>query len=394
MKRASGVVSVLVWASLGSGCVSDEEAPRELGDELATADTLSHEQALAADARTYAQQHGVSPEEAASRLAAQSKVGHALADLEERHAGSFAGVRWSHDPFFVEVLSTAPIPDLDARIERAGAGKLELRATAVRWSLEALHARMREVAGQVGDDLTGGFIDVGANQVVLEVQPGSAARVEQLVAATLDGDSDAVRVEERDSQLAYGGLNAGCTTGFGLYDPFNYPHYDPVHYFTTAGHCDNHLDIALMGPADVIHGYEYNGGRRDYQAMYIPNVQAAGYFWDGGMWRVRSGVRGWTTVNEGDFFCKFGVTSGYTCGQLRTKYRSGAESPYEGEDFYIEIETTPPANQAQPGDSGGPWFIGGDAMGWTHGSTVQHWPWTNAIVMSVSWPLHDGWGLL
>ncbi len=390
MNRGAGVFSAgLLCASLGAACVGDEAEPQEIGGELSTADALSHDQALAADARMYAEQQDVSPEEAIFRLDMQSKVGNALADLEERHAGSFAGVRWSHDPFFLEVLSTEPIPDLDGRLQRAGAAGVELRTSTVRWSLEALQARMREHAAQVGDDFTGGFIDVAANEIVLEVQPGSRERAAKRVAAAVAGGLDGVRFEEREATLAYGGLYAGCTTGFGFYEPYNYPHYDPVHYFTTAAHCENHLDIALMGPADVIHGYEYNGGRRDYQAMYIPNVQAAGYFFDGGAWRVRSGVRGWTTVNEGDYFCKFGVTTGYTCGNVVTKYRTGA--PGYDEERYIEI-THAGVNQAASGDSGGPWFLGGDAMGWTH--AMLDLDWDGAIVMSVSWPLQDGWGLL
>jgi hypothetical protein len=395
MKRVVVVCTSLWLAVVTAACAADEDPASELGFEAGKS-SLDHEESLASDALVYAGDQGVSHEEAIARLDAQARVGRALADLERENRDRFAGVRWNHDPFYVEVLSTRPIPDVAARLERAGVQDVELRSRTVRWTIAELDARLRDRAALLGGDLTGGFVDVGANEIVLEVKPGAAEEAMDRLTATLADGLDGIRVEERESMPTYGGLHApgACTTGFSMYRTEGYPTSDPVHYFTMAAHCPDQVMIETMGTADVIHSYQWWVGRRDYQAMYIPDVQAGGYFWDGSAWRVRSGVRDWSAINDGDFFCKYGMTSGYSCGFVLTKHRLGAPGHVLNEQLYVEVGGAP-SQHSLGGDSGGPWFVGGDAMGLMQGAVgPNEYGTNNAIIMSISWPLQDGWGLL
>jgi hypothetical protein len=389
------LASIVVATGALAGCTDPESEPAK--------PQLTEDEALAFDAQSYARDVGISHERARFQLGAMRRVGDALADLEERHPTTFGGMRWNADPFYVEVMATRPIPDLDARLPAAGIRDVELRARTVRWSIAELNQRLVERRALVPEgDLSSSWLDVTTNEVVLGIRPAALDTVKATLAASR-ADLDGVRLEPKELDTAtWGGAGAsGCTTGFGLWETYNYPYYDPVHYFTTAAHCGDSAYITCPGGcwpagwASVIHGYQWWSDRYDFQAMYVPGVQAGNDFWDGSSWRIRTSAISWYGIGTGNYFCKFGQASGYTCGFVVTKYHHGAGVP-GSVAVYIETGNSPTyPNQSTPGDSGGPFFIGNSAMGLMNGAGgPNQYGRNNAFVMSVTWITNLGWGLL
>lgn len=393
--RASDTFACL--ALLLGGCLG-------AGDEQPTTDhagPIGDQEAFTFDAQSYARDVGIPVDQAKFQLTAMREVGDALADLEQKYPDTFAGMRWNANPFYVEVSSTRPIENLEDRLATAGIRDVELRTRTVRWSIAQLNARLAErVALVPAEDLASAWLDVDTNAVVLGIRPSALTAVTARLAHDLDG----VRLEPKEPDApTWGGASASghCTTGFGLWETYNYPYYDPVHYFTTAAHCENTAYINCpggctpAGSASVIHGYEWKFGRYDFQAMYVPNVQAGYDYWDGWQWRIRTGVVSWYSIANGNYFCKYGISSGYTCGFVITKYHHGAAVP-GSEALYVETGNSPTyPNQSAGGDSGGPFFIGGSAVGLMQGAGgPNQYGQANAYFMSVTWITATGWGLL
>jgi hypothetical protein len=405
MQTRSFLLSIVIASGSLAACLEPEaDSPRG----AASTPPLTADEAFDVDAQNYARDVGISLERARFQLAAMRRVGDALADVEEQHAATFGGLRWNADPFYAEVMATQPIPGLESRLVAADIHDVELRGRTVRFSIAELNRRLSERRALVPEaDLAGSWLDVATNEAVLGVKPSALEAVKARLAASRV-DLDGVRLEPRELEgSAWGGaramLGAGapnCTTGFGLWETYNYPHYDPVHYFTTSAHCHDAAYIycpggcPAAGNATVIHGYQWHGDRYDFQAMYVPGVQAGNDFWDGSRWRIRTGVISWYSINAGDYLCKYGYASGYTCGFVITKYRHGYVP--NSVAVYIETGNSPSyPNQSSPGDSGGPFFLGNSAVALMQGySGPNQYGRNNAVAMSVTWITNMGWGLL
>ena len=68
----------------------------------------------------------------------------------------------------------------------------------------------------------------------------------------------------------------------------------------------------------------------------------------------------------GDPVCKYGRTTGYTCGTIESKTYDpdGSETQFAATFIYVDGGDV---NLSEPGDSGGPWFYGTSAYGIHHG---------------------------
>ena len=76
----------------------------------------------------------------------------------------------------------------------------------------------------------------------------------------------------------------------------------------------------------------------------------------------------WTQVQTGEYVCKYGRTTGYTCGTIETKYQDQCSwwDWLTGWCLYSFVRVSTPTKTtalAKEGDSGGPVFWSGVAYG-------------------------------
>ena len=161
----------------------------------------------------------------------------------------------------------------------------------------------------------------------------------------------------------YAGLAVtDCTSGFTVRDRYNVS----LRYTTTAGHCNN-SNISPLPPAGVIHDYY----EVDFSVHNVPNGHVLRNW-------ARDNTAGGTTPfyrvitsytfypNTNDFVCKYGKTTGYTCGNITsTSATSG------GHTQLLRIQPTTYWG-ACPGDSGGPVYNGSTAIGLIQGGPDQY----------------------
>ncbi len=114
------------------------------------------------------------------------------------------------------------------------------------------------------------------------------------------------------SGLAIYGNNIRCSSAFMVYDSYDY-------YMMTAGHCAE-ASTYWQVPT-YSYGYQTVGGVVDYRFGYYGD-SAIVRITDSGWWQPR----GWVYPNQaiyswdydyvGQYVCKTGSTTGYTCGQI------------------------------------------------------------------------------
>ncbi|HEV2149757.1 MAG TPA: S1 family peptidase [Longimicrobiaceae bacterium] len=321
------------------------------------------------DAAEYANANGVSVAEAIRRIELQAAIGDLNGKLEEQEA-TFAGLYIEHEPEYRVV----------ARFTRDGAATLQryvagtalagvVRAEAARASLADLRKAQQTALQAVrarGIEADGN-VDVRANVAEVRVLNAAAARAaEALDALRLPAQARVVVVEalSRPSAPIYGGafiknLNTGsyCTGGFTV------RHSSGARGILTAGHCDNNMwvwDYVDQAYYKIWFQAERFYGAQDVQWHTTPYTPD-NWVWTGSNYREILATRSRANQNVGDWACKYGVSSGYSCGYIQTKtftpgYVPGATSTY------IVVHRDGVDN-CTPGDSGGPWFVSNTALG-------------------------------
>lgn len=165
---------------------------------------------------------------------------------------------------------------------------------------------------------------------------------------------------------AYYGEYAKCTIGF------------PVIYnsttkgASTAGHCT--IDNQVEYNATFASNYGDSGGipltfkqqwvsdNLDVQWHTVSSTHTIStYYWDGTTSVLITGAQ---RVALGETLCKFGRTTGKTCGSVDPNW--WWDSAYSGYFFRLN-KPAGSSSLSLEGDSGGPVFSNGIAKGWTHG---------------------------
>jgi hypothetical protein len=172
--------------------------------------------------------------------------------------------------------------------------------------------------------------------------------------------------------------NYGCTSGF-----IGYRNTVPTTYFVlTAGHCgaQNHIIYQVnrsLGRVNLRAAGE-NSVADAARLLFTPIVN--GVEQRSNQWRVTnsSGYRydhvGYeqssVSDQEGQAVCHTGITTGYTCGILDNR-----DYAYSGTDVFGVYSSFPHGRVASydcnPGDSGGPVFYQGGAMGISSAKEVR-----------------------
>jgi hypothetical protein len=179
-----------------------------------------------------------------------------------------------------------------------------------------------------------------------------------------------VRVEKHSTEVAeiYAGLELDlsrfvdpCTSGFAVQDDSS-----GTLGILTAAHCapDPSVDtISYNGTVLPIQASAY-GGSRDVLWATVPGFTAQNLMYDGTQTRYVLGTKGRSQQTNGEYVCKYGVTTDYNCGYIDSKDFRRQKAGQSWSSTWILVDK-PGEHLVRPGDSGGPWFSGNTAYGIT-----------------------------
>ncbi|WP_136518177.1 MULTISPECIES: S1 family peptidase [Cellulomonas] len=295
---------------------------------------------------------GVPREKALQRLSFQSDAATRVRTLSQALGDTYAGAWVDPARGTVHVASTAP-----QRVRGPVAqGVTAVPAERSLAELESIGARL-DAAGLPADVATW-YVDVPANEVVVEAVGSATTAAADLVAAA-GVPADAVRVESTPAAPrtfldvvggnAYYINNASrCSVGFAVQGGF-----------VTAGHCGR-TGATTTNPSGTFRGSSFPGN--DYAWVQV----AAGNATIGAVNNYSGGrvaVRGSQQAAVGAYVCRSGSTTGWRCGTVQAyntsvRYAEGTVSGL--------IRTTV---CAEPGDSGGSLLAGNQAQGVTSGGS-------------------------
>lgn len=155
-----------------------------------------------------------------------------------------------------------------------------------------------------------------------------------------------------------------CTMGWNVFY-----HSDYRIGQSTAGHCDNDIRHNRTGSKLSFKG-ERQGGQYDLQwhqqdRREIP-TETLNIFWNGSRFRQITDVIQKRDLDVGDTICKYGRTTGQTCGEI---INVDASTNFKGEvGTYIKVRNANGIAMTDFGDSGGPAFTpAAGAVGIVHG---------------------------
>ncbi|MBU2611754.1 MAG: S1 family peptidase [Chloroflexota bacterium] len=145
---------------------------------------------------------------------------------------------------------------------------------------------------------------------------------------------------------------SGCTSGFSLWNVAY------VRYSSTAGHCTGSAYSPLGAPI-----FSRVEGAYDFQVNPAPSGYtiknwAADNIFDSTPY-YREITSWWASASVGTALCKYGKTTGFTCGTVESNNYNYQGSP----TWLLVTSTNPNVKISCPGDSGGPVYNGSTAVG-------------------------------
>ena len=157
----------------------------------------------------------------------------------------------------------------------------------------------------------------------------------------------------------YGGLALSkCTSGFAVENNIG------DMGITTAAHCEG--DIQYNGnDLNAVDGLDE--GFLDLRWMTTPDFTPVNEIEDGSGGRPITSTRHRNDQSIGTTVCKYGKTTGLTCGDLVSKWFQ----PDGHHATFMRIHNPDEDDLSAGGDSGGPWFVDNEAYG-THRSSTPH----------------------
>jgi streptogrisin C len=304
---------------------------------------------------------GLNSEQAANRLARSEWAGGVSATLAAQTGEDFGGAWLASDGTTLKVAVT----DSDAASAVKAAGAVPVLVKRSEAELDALKTRL-DTAAAKAEGLTGWYVDVPTNKVVVVARPGEKAGA-LAVARRAGLSTDAVTVKISDAQpkplfdvrgadpyfINVGGGQARCSIGFSV-----------TTGFVTAGHC------GAEGTATTGFNNEAQG---TVEFSVFPGTADMGFVAVNDDWTPRPVVNdfegnelpvaGNTEAPVGAAICRSGSTTGTFCGTVLAKNQTVQ---------YPEGQVTGLTRTdvcAEGGDSGGPWLSGDQAQGVTSGGS-------------------------
>jgi hypothetical protein len=330
------------------------------GQDSGGTPAIDGKDAILYDAQFYASDNHISTEEAVHLLQLQKIAGELNAELSMNETGSFAGLWIEHKPKFKVVVQFTrngeeiiksymkQYPDL--------AGIVEVRN--VKDSYADLKKAQLEASSSVSASgiPADSNINISGNTVELNVVEADRSRFDNAVQIGKIKLSEKVKVisvkalAEKTANI-YGGLSLStCTSGFSVVKGIILKTYG----ITTAGHCSN---TQSYNGNSLTFQSELNTGNYDIQWHTAPGYTVTNKIQmsSQGATRDITGTISRSSQSVGNYVCKYGKTTGWGCGYIRSTNLNGN---------YIWVSNTAGSDDlAEPGDSGGPWFLANDAYG-------------------------------
>ncbi|ASO18049.1 streptogrisin C [Actinoalloteichus hoggarensis] len=300
---------------------------------------------------------GLTEAQALTRLAQEADAVEIEEDLRSTLGTSFGGARFDADAGTL-VVGVTDSADL-AEVRAAGAvGEVVDHSLQ---SLEAVTAKMDAELDSIPDGVTGWYVDVEQNTVVMTVSLGAEEAGADLLAAAGLTEADVTIVESTEAPKtlydirggdAYYFGNSRCSIGFSVQGGY-----------VTAGHCGG-VGTATQGSNRVasgsVAGSVFPGSDMGWvrtNSNWVPRGVVNRY--NGGT----VAVAGSTESAIGASICRSGSTTGWRCGTVQAKNQTVnyAQGAVRG--------MTRTNACAEGGDSGGSWLSGSQAQGVTSGGS-------------------------
>lgn len=376
---ALAAVSLLVPAAASAGLSAND--PEEASSNIAP--VLSDTESAASDAAEFAKLHGVSQDVASRSLADGAALRQVTGQLRDLIGDREVSITKRYLPttkLLVEISGTEPIPGV---AEMADSAPSPVEITYVEMpSMEDLHQALlvstKEWKSAFPQVLRTTIDDQDSDRVLVVIKPGtewpSVSRLRELardIPVNVVLKVTEQRPEEAPSLDSRGGLRlAGqggpleCTSGF-----MATKNSTGTRVLLTAAHCGNALRYIGWGATSSWNNMTFqkaaDGHRVDAQT-HLTGGAGAAQIWTGSSYRTITSVTYRSQLANGDFICRYGMTSGQHCGAVQSTHSTfgGADVCNHGPCDNVWIATNMPTSG---GDSGGPAFAAGSAIGMVKG---------------------------
>lgn len=365
------------------------------------------DEALAQDSAEYARRYSVPLHEAVRRLKAQEESVAATDTIRRDYARRLAGISIEHQPNYrILVLLTGAEPVAGRSITIGGMSVpvvFRTGARATRTQIVSAMLQYRSLLDRELPNSRGIGLDQRSGELVLLVTTTAAARIgaDRIRARAEAATGVPVRIEIADPPARNLSVKGGarlegssegrryaCTTGFVVGK-------GEQRGILTAAHCPD--SPTYLDPDGTRIPLEFGGhwgvGHQDVQLHVTPAADRPLFYADRriGALRELTTWRNRTTLRAGEFVCKWGESSHYSCSEVQlTDYAPPGEL-CGGPCKPMWVTMTGP--QCRAGDSGGPVFLGTTAFGITKGGSGTPGQCNFSYFMSTDF-LPDGWGLL
>lgn len=298
---------------------------------------------------------GISTAALHTRLANEAAAPAATARLERSLGSTFGGAWLAGDT----AKLTVGITNVAAAPLAWAAGARPVLVQNSQTELQAAHRRLDRAEATAPAGVTGWYVDVTTNRVVVETTAANAQAAQRFAARVGVAGSVRVQVAAQPQLLydvrggdAYFTPQFRCSIGFSV-----------VGGYTTAGHCGR-AGTTTSGFNRVAQGsFQASSFPGDDHAWvrvnsnWVPRPIVNGYG------RGNVTVRGSTEAAVGASICRSGSTTGWRCGTIQAKNQT-VRYP-QGTVFGLTRTNA----CAEGGDSGGSFISGNQAQGMTSGGS-------------------------
>jgi hypothetical protein len=361
---------------------------------LAISSTATAQDAPAAGARTrsldaYSNQFGVPLAEAQRRIGLQREIGKIGARLESEEATTFGGLYIEHKPAFRAVVKfTADGAATLARYTQDPIYTVETAAVPLKEMADAQRT-VYDLLKKAGIE-SSSRVDVIKGALEFYVADPTAVQLLQSTGALqLPAFVTLHRALSMDTTMeatVEGGrpLSGGrCTSGYTVYGTAA----PSTRYLSTAGHCATPLTYNGVTLPRV--GVRYQAGTSyDYAWHSTPGFSTlTNVIYDGIDTSQRiTYVWPYASMAVGDWVCKWGSATGYTCGQIASKTYNAY-----GHAGFVQVHNPDNLNLSDAGDSGAPWYYDVYEEAWgSHSDSADAVNANDAIYMPMSYI--SAWG--